>query len=161
MNLPNSDKINNNLKNSLQKRQNINNPIQLRNNNNNALFIKDDSEEEFDSVKEKIRKKYKSPPRENNNVSNTRNIRQKNNEEIKQYEYKPSYQIRNDNIRNSNSNLVRISNSANTNNNMKYNNEFEEIRMMNQKEMKIKEFENKVKFLEEKSFEKKKKLKKI
>ena len=58
MNLPNSDKINNNLKNSLQKRQNINNPIQLRNNNNNnVLFIKDDSEEEIDSVKEKIRKK--------------------------------------------------------------------------------------------------------
>ena len=161
MNLPNSDKINNNLKNSLQKRQNINNPIQLRNNNNNnVLFIKDDSEEEIDSVKEKIRKKYKSPPRENNNVSNTRNIRQKNNEEIKQYEYKPSYQIRNDNIRNSNSNLIRISNSAN-NNNMKYNNEFEESRMMNQQEMKIKELENKVKFLEEKSFENTQRLEEI
>ena len=160
MNLPNSDKVNNNLKNSLQNRKNINNPIQLRSNNKNALYIKDDSEEEIDSIKEQIRKKYKSPPKENINVSNTRNIRQKNNEEIKQYGYKPSYQTNNDNIRNSNSNLIRMSNSANINN-INYNNDFDESRIMNQQELKIKELENKVKFLEEKSFENTQRLEEI
>ena len=173
MNLPNSEVINNNLKNSLRQRQNINN-IKLRNtNNNNALFIKDNSEEEIDSIKDKIRAKYKSPPKENNYI-NTRNLNQKNINEIKPYEHIPSYQtyqIRNENPnqtqnqRNSNSSFIKINNSLNTNN-MDYNinksnNDFNESRIMNQQELKIKELENKVKFLEEKSFENTQRLEEI
>ena len=170
MNLPNSEVINNNLKNSLRQRQNLNNN-KLRNNNNNALFIKDNSEEEIDSIKNKIRAKYKSPPKENN-IINTRNLNQKNINEIKPYEHIPSYQtyqIRNENPnqnqRNSNSSFIKITNSLNTNN-MDYNinksnNDFNESRIMNQQELKIKELENKVKFLEEKSFENTQRLEEI
>ena len=166
MNLPNSEVINNNLKNSLRQRQNINN-AKLRNNNNNALFIKDNSEEEIDSIKDKIRKKYKSPPKENNNM-NTRNLNQKSISEIKPYEHLPNFQVMNENQnqRNSNSSFIKISSSLNNNNNMEYNinksnNDFNESRIMNQQELKIKELENKVKFLEEKSFENTQRLEEI
>ena len=65
--------------------------------------------------------------------------------EIKQYEHISSYQIKNQNQRNSNSNFVRINNS--------YNELNESSRMTYPQELKIKELENKLKFLEEKSFE--------
>ena len=74
VNLPNSDKININIRSNLQNRH--------RNNNNNALFIKDNSEEEIKSIKDKIRKKYKSPPKDYNNnipdINEIKNIEKKN-----------------------------------------------------------------------------------
>ena len=132
VNLPNSEKINLNIKNNLQNKK-ANNTLLTRNiNNANALFIKDNSEEEIKSIKEKIRQKYKSPPKQNMS-------------EIKQYEYIPSNQIKNEIQRNTNPNFVRINNS--------YNELNESSRMTYPQELKIKELENKVKFLEEKSFE--------
>ena len=58
VNLPNSDKVSINLKNSLQNKQRNSNIILTRNSNNNALYIKDNSEEEIKSIKEKKRKNY-------------------------------------------------------------------------------------------------------
>ena len=96
-----------NIKNNLQNRK-INNNILTRNiNNDKALFIKDNSEEEIKSIKDRIRKKYKSPPRQNNNIN------QQNYNEIKPYEHIPSYQIKNDNQKNINSSFVKINNSYN------------------------------------------------
>ena len=95
VNLPNSDKININIRSNLQNRH--------RNNNNNALFIKDNSEEEIKSIKDKIRKKYKSPPKDYNN-----NIPDIN--EIKPYEHNSSYQIKNENLKNTNSRFIKIRN---------------------------------------------------
>ena len=132
VNLPNSEKINLNIKNNLQNKKANNNILTRNINNVNALFIKDNSEEEIKSIKEKIRQKYKSPPKQNMS-------------EIKQYEHISSYQIKNQNQRNSNSNFVRINNS--------YNELNESSRMTYPQELKIKELENKLKFLEEKSFE--------
>ena len=147
VNLPNSEKINLNIKNNLQNRK-INNNILTRNiNNDKALFIKDNSEEEIKSIKDRIRKKYKSPPRQNNNIN------QQNYNEIKPYEHIPSYQIKNDNQKNINSSFVKINNS--------YNEFNESSHMTNPQELKIKELENKVKFLEEKSFENTQRLEEI
>ena len=149
VNLPNSDKININIRSNLQNRH--------RNNNNNALFIKDNSEEEIKSIKDKIRKKYKSPPKDYNN-----NIPDIN--EIKPYEHNPSYQIKNENLKNTNSRFIKIRNIANSNNNLDYNtnnNEFNESHIINPAELKIKELEDKVKFLEEKSFENTQRLEEI
>jgi len=147
VNLPNSEKINLNIKNNLQNRK-INNNILTRNiNNDKALFIKDNSEEEIKSIKDRIRKKYKSPPRQNNNIN------QPNYNEIKPYEHIPSYQIKNDNQKNINSSFVKINNS--------YNEFNESSHMTNPQEIKIKELENKVKFLEEKSFENTQRLEEI
>ena len=149
VNLPNSDKININIRSNLQNRH--------RNNNNNALFIKDNSEEEIKSIKDKIRKKYKSPPKDYNN-----NIPDIN--EIKPYEHNPSYQIKNENLKNTNSRFIKIRNIANSNNNIDYNinnNEFNESHIINPAELKIKELEDKVKFLEEKSFENTQRLEEI
>ena len=147
VNLPNSEKINLNIKNNLQNRK-INNNILTRNiNNDKALFIKDNSEEEIKSIKDRIRKKYKSPPRQNNNIN------QQNYNEIKPYEHIPSYQIKNDNQKNINSSFVKINNS--------YNEFNESSHMTNPQEIKIKELENKVKFLEEKSLENTQRLEEI
>ena len=147
VNLPNSEKINLNIKNNLQNRK-INNNILTRNiNNDKALFIKDNSEEEIKSIKDRIRKKYKSPPRQNNNIN------QQNYSEIKPYENISSYQIKNDNQKNINSSFVKINNS--------YNEFNESSHMTNPQELKIKELENKVKFLEEKSFENTQRLEEI
>ena len=147
VNLPNSEKINLNIKNNLQNRK-INNNILTRNiNNDKALFIKDNSEEEIKSIKDRIRKKYKSPPRQNNNIN------QPNYNEIKPYEHIPSYQIKNDNQKNINSSFVKINN--------RYNEFNESSHMTNPQEIKIKELENKVKFLEEKSFENTQRLEEI
>ena len=147
VNLPNSEKINLNIKNNLQNRK-INNNILTRNiNNDKALFIKDNSEEEIKSIKDRIRKKYKSPPRQNNNIN------QQNYNEIKPYEHISSYQIKNDNQKNINSSFVKINNS--------YNEFNESSHMTNPQELKIKELENKVKFLEEKSFENTQRLEEI
>ena len=147
VNLPNSEKINLNIKNNLQNRK-INNNILTRNiNNDKALFIKDNSEEEIKSIKDRIRKKYKSPPRQNNNIN------QQNYNEIKPYEHIPSYQIKNDNQKNINSSFVKINNS--------YNEFNESSHMTNPQELKIKELEKKVKFLEEKSFENTQRLEEI
>ena len=147
VNLPNSEKINLNIKNNLQNRK-INNNILTRNiNNDKALFIKDNSEEEIKSIKDRIRKKYKSPPRQNNNIN------QQNYNEIKPYEHIPSYQIKNDNQKNINSSFVKINKS--------YNEFNESSHMTNPQELKIKELENKVKFLEEKSFENTQRLEEI
>ena len=147
VNLPNSEKINLNIKNNLQNRK-INNNILTRNiNNDKALFIKDNSEEEIKSIKDRIRKKYKSPPRQNNNIN------QPNYNEIKPYEHIPSYQIKNDNQKNINSSFVKINKS--------YNEFNESSHMTNPQELKIKELENKVKFLEEKSFENTQRLEEI
>ena len=147
VNLPNSEKINLNIKNNLQNRK-INNNILTRNiNNDKALFIKDNSEEEIKSIKDRIRKKYKSPPRQNNNIN------QQNYNEIKPYEHIPSYQIKNDNQKNINSSFVKINNN--------YNEFNESSHMTNPQELKIKELENKVKFLEEKSFENTQRLEEI
>ena len=147
VNLPNSEKINLNIKNNLQNIK-INNNILTRNiNNDKALFIKDNSEEEIKSIKDRIRKKYKSPPRQNNNIN------QQNYNEIKPYEHIPSYQIKNDNQKNINSSFVKINNS--------YNEFNESSHMTNPQELKIKELENKVKFLEEKSFENTQRLEEI
>ena len=148
VNLPNSDKININIRNNLQNRHR---------NNNNVLFIKDNSEEEIKSIKDKIRKKYKSPPKDYNN-----NIPDIN--EIKPYEHNPSYQIKNENLKNTNSRFIKIRNIANSNNNIDYNinnNEFNESHIINPAELKIKELEDKVKFLEEKSFENTQRLEEI
>ena len=149
VNLPNSDKININIRSNLQNRH--------RNNNNNALFIKDNSEEEIKSIKDKIRKKYKSPPKDYNN-----NIPDIN--EINPYEHNPSYQIKNENLKNTISHFIKIRNIANSNNNLDYNtnnNEFNESHIINPAELKIKELEDKVKFLEEKSFENTQRLEEI
>ena len=148
VNLPNSDKININIRNNLQNRHR---------NNNNVLFIKDNSEEEIRSIKDKIRKKYKSPPKDYNN-----NIPDIN--EIKPYEHNPSYQIKNESLKNTNSRFIKIRNIANSNNNLDYNtnnNEFNESHIINPAELKIKELEDKVKFLEEKSFENTQRLEEI
>ena len=145
VNLPNSDKININIRSNLQNRH--------RNNNNNALFIKDNSEEEIKSIKDKIRKKYKSPPKDYNN-----NIPDIN--EIKPYEHNPSYQIKNENLKNTNSRFIKIRNTANSNNNLDYNTNNNEFNI-NPAELKIKELEDKVKFLEEKSFENTQRLEEI
>ena len=148
VNLPNSDKININIRNNLQNRHR---------NNNNVLFIKDNSEEEIKSIKDKIRKKYKSPPKDYNN-----NIPDIN--EIKPYEHNSSYQIKNENLKNTNSRFIKIRNIANSNNNIDYNinnNEFNESHIINPAELKIKELEDKVKFLEEKSFENTQRLEEI
>ena len=60
-------KININIRNNLQNRHR---------NNNNALFIKDNSEEEIKLIKDKIRKKYKSPPKDyNNNIPDINEIK--------------------------------------------------------------------------------------
>ena len=146
VNLPNSEKINLNIKNNLQNRK-INNILTRNINNDKALFIKDNSEEEIKSIKDRIRKKYKSPPRQNNNIN------QQNYNEIKPYEHIPSYQIKNDNQKNINSSFVKINNS--------YNEFNESSHMTNPQELKIKELENKVKFLEEKSFENTQRLEEI
>ena len=149
VNLPNSDKININIRSNLQNRH--------RNNNNNALFIKDNSEEEIKSIKDKIRKKYKSPPKDyNNNIPD--------NNEIKPYEHNLSYQIKNENLKNTNSCFIKMRNIANSNNNLDHNtnnNEFNESHIINPAELKIKELEDKVKFLEEKSFENTQRLEEI
>ena len=160
MNLPNSEKINNNLKNSLQSRKN--NTGKKININNNALFINDNSEEEMKSIKDRIRKKYKSPPRENNiiNIENNQQLNQQNMNEIMPYEQIPKYQTRKNNYRNNNSSFIKISNSMNTNNDFN-NNELSDSKIMNQQELKIKELENKVRFLEEKSFENTQRLEEI
>ena len=147
VNLPNSEKINLNIKNNLQNRK-INNNILTRNiNNDKALFIKDNSEEEIKSIKDRIRKKYKSHPRQNNNIN------QQNYNEIKPYEHIPSYQIKKKKKKNINSSFVKINNS--------YNEFNESSHMTNPQELKIKELENKVKFLEEKSFENTQRLEEI
>ena len=164
VNLPNSDKVSINLKNSLQNKQRNSNIILTRNSNNNALYIKDNSEEEIKSIKERIRKKYKSPPKQNNiinniNSSNNNDLNKPNLSEIKPYEHVPSYQIRNDNQRNINlntNNIFGYSNNMNRNNN-----DFNDSRITNPQEIKIKELENKVKFLEEKSFENTQRLEEI
>ena len=131
MNLPNSEKINNNLKNSLQSRKN--NTGKKININNNALFINDNSEEEMKSIKDRIRKKYKSPPRENNiiNIENNQQLNQQNMNEIMPYEQIPKYQTRKNNYRNNNSSFIKISNSINTNNDFN-NNELSDSKIMNQ-----------------------------
>mgnify|MGYP002626361324 CR=1 FL=1 len=166
VNLPNSDKVNINLKNSLHNKQrNNNNNILKRNNNNNALYIKDNTEEEIKSIKERIRKKYKSPPKQNNinnnniNIFNNNNLNKQNLSEIKPYEHIPSYQIRSENQRNINLNTNNI--IGYTNNMNRSNNDFNDSRMTNPQEIKIKELENKVKFLEEKSFENTQRLEEI
>jgi len=164
VNSPNSDKVNINLKNSLQNKQRNNNNI-LKRNNNNALYIKDNSEEEIKSIKERVRKKYKSPPKQNNinnnniNTFNNNNLNKPNLSEIKPYEHIPSYQIRSENQRNINLNTNNI--IGYTHNMNRSNNDFNDSRMTNPQEIKIKELENKVKFLEEKSFENTQRLEEI
>ena len=147
--LPNSEKINLSLKNNLQNKKPNSNMLTRNINNANALFIKDNSEEEIKFIKDRIRQKYKSPPKQDNNA----NINQQNINEIKQYEYIPSYQKKKDYQKNTNSNLVKMNNS--------YNDFNESSRMTNPQELKIKELENKVKFLEEKSFENTQRLEEI
>ena len=177
VNLSNIDKINTNFQNYLtqyppkgQSQENINNNIiQLRSklpigtSNNDALLINDNTEEEIKSLRERVRKKYKSPIIErNNNIINS-----ENNEEIpiKHYERIQTYQIMNDNNNNNiNNSFIRPNNSI-INKNKTINNSNDEFNSLNNKlnpqEIKIKELENKVKLLEEKSFENTQKLEEI
>ena len=176
VNLSNIDKINTNFQNYLtqyppkgQSQENINNNIiQLRSklpigtSNNDALLINDNTEEEIKSLRERVRKKYKSPIIErNNNIINS-----ENNEEIpiKHYERIQTYQIMNDNNNNINNSFIRPNNSI-INKNKTINNSNDEFNSLNNKpnpqEIKIKELENKVKLLEEKSFENTQKLEEI
>ena len=183
VNLPNVDKINTNFQTYLtqfppkeQNSQNINNnvnqnrtkhPIGTR--NNMALLIKDNPEEEIKSLRDRVRKKYKSPVIEKNNNQNysENNIMIQNNEEIpiKNYERIQTYQRLSDNNNNNNNNSFIKMNNSNFNKNMTINNSNDEInnysKMANPQEIKIKELEDKLKFLEEKSFENTQKLEEI
>ena len=159
-NLPNSEKINTNI-NKLEKRNN--------NKNNHALYINDNSEMEIKSIRDKIRKKYKSPSRDNSNIqSYSQNIISQNIEqnEIKPYEHVPSYNVRNEKQRIKLNNMAFTNTNQISNNNIDYNinnsnNEFDVSKIINPQELKIKELENKVKLLEEKSFENTQKLEEI
>ena len=164
----NQENINNNL-NPIRKKH----PIGTR--NNAALFINDNSEEEIRSLREKVRKKYKSPVIEkNNNTYSQKNLMEQNyeNDEIpNNYERINTYQRINDN----NSSFKKMNNNNLTNfNNMNKsafvknininnsNDEFNNLsKITNPQEIKIKELENKVKLLEEKSFENTQKLEEI
>ena len=182
VNLPNTEQINTNFRTYLTQypkennQQNINNninqsrtkhPIGTR--NNAPLFINDNSEEEIRSLRDRVRKKYKSPVLENNNKQNysENNILIQNNEEIpsRNYERIQTYQRMNDKTNNS---FIRMNNNNNSyinNKIMTINNSNDEInnysKITNPHEMKIKELENKVKYLEEKSFENTQKLEEI
>ena len=180
VNLPNIEKINTNLQNyltqypqKLQNQENINNNINpirtkqpIRTKNDMALLINDNSEEEIKSLRDRVRKKYQSPiiDRNSNQNCSQNNLLIQNNEEIpiKKYERTHTYQRMTDN--NNINSYIKMNNSA-INRNMNINNSNEEInnlsRMTNPHEMKIKELENKVKLLEEKSFENTQKLEEI
>ena len=180
VNLPNIEKINTNLQNyltqypqKLQNQENINNNINpirtkqpIRTKNDMALLINDNSEEEIKSLRDRVRKKYQSPiiDRNSNQNCSQNNLLIQNNEEIpiKKYERTQTYQRMSDN--NNINSYIKMNNSA-INRNMNINNSNEEInnlsRMTNPHEMKIKELENKVKLLEEKSFENTQKLEEI
>ena len=182
LNLPNTEQINTNFRTYLTQylkennQQNINNSINqnrvkhpIGTRNNAALFINDNSEEEIRSLRERVRKKYKSPVIEKNNNQNysENHILIQNNEEIpsRNYERIQTYQKMNDKNNNS---FIRMNNNNNSyinNKNMTINNSNDEInnysKITNPHEMKIKELENKVKYLEEKSFENTQKLEEI
>ena len=182
VNLPNTEKITTNYRTYLAQyppkennQQNNNNninqnrvkhPIGTR--NNMALLINDNSEEEIRSLRDKVRKKYKSPVIEKNNNQNysENNILIQNNEEIsaRNYERMQTYQKINEN--NNNSNIKMNNNNSYINNrNMTINNSNDETnnfsKIINPQEIKLKELENKVKLLEEKSFENQQKLEEI
>ena len=180
VNLPNVDKINTNFKNYLtqypqkvQNQDNLNNNINpirtkhpIRTKNDMALMINDNTEEEIRSLRDRVRKKYKSPIMERNNSENysQNNLVESNNQEIpiKKYERALTYQRMNDS--NNNNSFMKTNNNVinrniNTNNS---NDEFNNLsKINNPQEIKIKELENKVKLLEEKSFENTQKLEEI
>ena len=183
--LPNSGKINTNYQNYLTQyppkkgnQENINNinnirtKNPIRTTNNNALMINDNSEEEIKALKERVRKKYKSPSLEkNNNNTNynqkyyTNNVINSNNEDfpVNNYGRIRTFQRMNDNNINSNS-FIKMNNST-INRNLNINNSNDELnnlsKITNPQEIKIKELENKVKLLEEKSFENTQRLEEI
>ena len=183
--LPNIGKINTNYHNYLTQyppkkdnQENINNINNIRNKNpirttnNIALMINDNSEEEMKALRERARKKYKSPSIEknNNNIKynqnyHTNNLLDSNNEEIpiNNYGRIRTYQRMNDNNNKINS-FIKMNNSA-INRNININNSNDELNNLNKianpQEIKIKELENKVKLLEEKSFENTQKLEEI
>ena len=183
--LPNSGKINTNYQNYLtqyppkkENQENINNlnnirtKNPIRTTNNNALMINDNSEEEIKALKERVRKKYKSPSLEkNNNNTNynqkyyTNNVINSNNEDfpVNNYGRIRTFQRMNDNNINSNS-FIKMNNST-INRNLNINNSNDELnnlsKITNPQEIKIKELENKVKLLEEKSFENTQRLEEI
>ena len=184
VNLPNTEKITTNYRTYLTQypqkennQQNNNNDInQIRvkhpigTRNNMALLINDNSEEEIRSLRDKVRKKYKSPVIEKNNNQNysENNILIQNNKEInaRNYERMQTYQRMNEN--NNNNSYIKMNNNnsyINNNRNMTINNSNDEInnfsKIINPQEIKIKELENKIKFLEEKSFENQQKLEEI
>ena len=180
VNLPNVDKINTNFKNYLnqypqkvQNQDNLNNNINpirtkhpIRTKNDMALMINDNTEEEIRSLRDRVRKKYKSPIMERNNSENysQNNLVESNNEEIpiKKYERALTYQRINDN-NNNNSFMKTNNNVINRNiNTLNSNDELNNLsKINNPQEIKIKELENKVKLLEEKSFENTQKLEEI
>ena len=187
VNLPNIDKVQTNFKNYLSQyppkgdnKEDINNNINplrtkhpIGTKNNIALLINDNSEEEIKNLRERVRKKYKSPVTERNNNHtysqthlNERNI--DNNDQIpKNYERIKTCQRINDNnsfIKMNKNNLNNVNNSA-YNKNININNSNDELNNLSKitypQEMKIRELENKVKLLEEKSFENTQKLEEI
>ena len=152
VNLPDSNKINPDFS-----------KLGKRNNHNNALYINDNSEEEIKSIRDRIRKKYKSPSKENINIQNYSQNIEKN--EIKPYEHVPTYNMGKEKLRIKMNNMAYTNNNKNSSN-LDYNinssnNDFDESRALNPHELKIKELENKVKLLEEKSFENTQKLEEI
>ena len=188
VNLPNTGKIQTNFQNYLtqyppkgENQENINNnlnPIRTKHpigtRNNVALLINDNSEEEIRSLRERVRKKYKSPVIEKNNQTySQKNLMEENrdndnNGEIpNNYERIKIYQRMDNNssfIKMNQNNLTNMNNSA-FNKNLNINNSNDELnnlsKIANPQDIKIKELENKVKLLEEKSFENTQKLEEI
>ena len=157
----NQESINNNNINKARTKY----PIGTR--NNNVLLINDNSEEEIRALRERVRKKYKSPSIERNSNQNysRNNTIDPNSEQIniKNIERIQTYQKLSENTNNNNS-FIKMNNSA-FNRNININNSNDEFnnlsKITNPQEIKIKELENKVKLLEEKSFENTQKLEEI
>jgi len=178
LNIPNNEKNITNLKNYMtqfpqkEEPQNINltsyiNPNRNRQTTNARDAVNESSESEIKSLREKARKKYQSSSIERNSHNYSQNITAPSLEQapINNYERIQTYQRINDNnINNTNSTIIHNNNNLNNNINTNFNSkdEINDVsRIMNPQEIKIKELENKVRLLEEKSFQNTQKLEEI
>ena len=155
-----------------QEQQNINimtniNPNRIRHTQRvrNAISINDGSETEIKSLRDKVRKKYQSNSLERNSQQNySQNITAPSLEQMSliNYERIHTHQRMNEGVNSSNNINNTNSNNIKANNMINSKDEINNIStIMNPQEQKIKELENKVRLLEEKSFENTQKLEEI
>ena len=177
LNLPNKEKNATNLQNYMtqfprkEEPQNINLMTYINPTRNNRVINERDvmnehSESEIKSLREKARKKYQSSSIERNSHNYSQNITAPSLEQAPNNNYEriqtQAYQRINDNNLNNTNSTIIHNNNNNLHNNLNTKGEINDVsRIMNPQELKIKELEDKVRLLEEKSFQNTQKLEEI